>query len=183
MAPRWHHGTIAPRSPQNKKKQLILGNFPKVNLSFQGPRGPGSMREPLEIVTASRMQDMVQSVRKTLISWPTYFFQVFDLFFGGSRRWAPPPPHGGAIILNSCLICLNVLLVPFVYEVSKSYSGVFNIWSKITREASIGPGGGPHPQTHHPTSGIPKSQGSLYFWWRFPIGFCRFFGMTLWLNF
>ena len=37
-------------------------------------------------------------------------------------------------LLNPCLLLLKVWLVPFVYEVSKSCSGIFDIWSKLASE-------------------------------------------------
>ena len=75
MAPRWHQGTIAPRALIKNKKKMVEKCY-KVNLSFEGvlgPRGHGSMREPLEMATASRMQNMVE-IRKKNTCFATILF-------------------------------------------------------------------------------------------------------------
>ena len=68
MAPRWHQGTMAPRALKKNNKNMFWKNAQKQILvlrAFSGPRGHGSMQEPLGMVTASLMQNMVQ-VRKEI---------------------------------------------------------------------------------------------------------------------
>ena len=71
-----HGPTVAPRndspkgSPRRIKKEL-LDKCPKVNLNFEGvlrAYGPARMRNTLESVTASRIQNMVQICKKTYTS-------------------------------------------------------------------------------------------------------------------
>ena len=69
MAARWHQGTIALRVLKKNKKK-IGQNAQKQIFVFSDyrPRGHGSVREQLEMVTAPRMQNMVENVRKPFVS-------------------------------------------------------------------------------------------------------------------
>ena len=74
MAPRWHQGTIAPRALKKNKKRMFGKNNKSTSLflgRFKGLGGHGSMQEPLEIVTASRMQNMMELRKKN-----TYFVTI-----------------------------------------------------------------------------------------------------------
>jgi hypothetical protein len=44
------------------------------------------MREPLEMVTASRMQNMVEIHKKNICFVTKLFFEIFEKFFWGYRR-------------------------------------------------------------------------------------------------
>ena len=73
-----HGPTVAPKndSPkgsQKKKKFLKMSKSKSLFLGrFKGLERHGSMREPLEIVTASRMKNMVEIRQKN-----TYFATIF----------------------------------------------------------------------------------------------------------
>ena len=64
--------------------------------SFSRPRGLGSMRESLEMYTASLMQKMVQIRKKNrLVSLPTSFVSLFK--FLTFRALGVESPRAGAI--------------------------------------------------------------------------------------
>ena len=73
MAPRWHKKTKTRAIEKNK--QNFLKKCQKVNRCFlghfEGPGEHGIMREPLEMITDSRMQNMVEIREKN-----TYFVTI-----------------------------------------------------------------------------------------------------------
>ena len=63
MASLWHQGTIAPRAPKKNITKRYWKNTPKqILVRFNGLGGLGSMREPFEMYTASRMQNIVKTL-------------------------------------------------------------------------------------------------------------------------
>ena len=92
MAPRWHQGTTAPRALKKNTKELG-GNAQKQILvlsALYGPRGHGSMREPLEMFTASLMQNMVQIRKKNMYFATKLLFGILEkVLLGLSASRAP----------------------------------------------------------------------------------------------
>ena len=79
----------------SKNESLFSGRF-------KGLGGHGSMRETLEMVTASRMQNMVDICKKNTCFATILLFR----FFRKSYFWAlgVESPHGGAIMLRRRIV-------------------------------------------------------------------------------
>ena len=86
MAP----GNHSPKGSRKKEEEELWENAQKQILvlrAFKGPRGHGSMREPLEMVTVSLMQNMAQiHENNTDFATKYYFSNCWKKFFWGSRR-------------------------------------------------------------------------------------------------
>ena len=80
MAPRWHHVTIAPRA-RKKNNKIMFGRMSKSKSLFLGhfkkPRGHGSMRETLEMITVLRMQNIVEFRKKNICFVTILLFRSF----------------------------------------------------------------------------------------------------------
>ena len=83
------------------------------------------MREPLEMITASRMQNMVQIREKNLISSPK---SVFVFYFVTFTALGVESPRGGAIYMSSCLVShLFIHINMYTYTYISIY---IRVWGK-----------------------------------------------------
>ena len=98
MAPRWHHGTIAPRALK-KKETIIVEKMSKSKSSilgrFKGLGGMGVCGNHAKWLQLRACKIWWISVRKTPVSWPNYFFEIFEKVLLGLSAFRAP--HGGAI--------------------------------------------------------------------------------------
>ena len=103
MGPRWDQGTIAARALKRNRIFLFGRECPKVNLSFEGvlrASGHGRVREPLEMVTASLMQNMVQIRKKNSYFVTILFFLILRKSYFGALRAESPLRWGHILSLS-----------------------------------------------------------------------------------